>query len=101
MTFDVGRPPTDHALARLRANTLRPSESIGRLFKPFTQVDGAYAKKHEGVGLGLSICKSIVEAYGGTIGIDSAFGVGTTVVGHFPPRRSGPDPERESYAIAA
>jgi signal transduction histidine kinase len=78
-----------------------PSESIGRLFKPFTQVDGAYAKKHEGVGLGLSICKSIVEAYGGTIGIDSAHGVGTTVVVRFPPQRRGPPPERESDAIAA
>jgi len=78
-----------------------PSESIGRLFKPFTQADGAYAKKHEGVGLGLSICRSIVEAYGGTIGIDSAVGVGTTVVVRFPPQRSGPPPERESDAIAA
>ena len=62
---------------------------------------GAYAKKHEGVGLGLSICKSIVEAYGGTIGIDSAIGVGTTVVVRFPPERSGPPPERERDAIAA
>jgi signal transduction histidine kinase len=78
-----------------------PSESIDRLFKPFTQVDGAYAKKHDGVGLGLSICKSIVDAYGGTIGIDSAVGVGTTVVVHFPPERSGPHPERASAAIAA
>jgi signal transduction histidine kinase len=78
-----------------------PSDSIGRLFKPFTQVDGAYAKKHEGVGLGLSICKSIVEAYGGTIGIDSEHGVGTTVVVRFPPQRSGPPPERASDAIAA
>jgi len=78
-----------------------PSESIGRLFKPFTQVDGAYAKKHEGVGLGLSICKSIVEAYGGTIGISSEYGVGTTVVVRFPPERSGPPPERASDAIAA
>ncbi len=78
-----------------------PSASIGRLFKPFTQVDGAYAKKHEGVGLGLSICKSIVDAYGGTIGIDSALGVGTTVLVRFPPPRSGPPPERRSDAIAA
>jgi signal transduction histidine kinase len=78
-----------------------PSESIGRLFKPFTQVAGAYAKKHEGVGLGLSICKSIVEAYGGTIGIDSALGVGTTVVVRFPADRSGPPPERAHESIAA
>jgi signal transduction histidine kinase len=76
-----------------------PNEAIGRLFRPFTQVDGAYAKKHEGVGLGLSICKSIVEAYGGTIGIESAFGVGTTVLVRFPPDRSGPD--RENTANAA
>jgi signal transduction histidine kinase len=78
-----------------------PSESIGRLFKPFTQVDGAYAKKHEGVGLGLSICKSIVEAYAGTIEINSEYGVGTTVLVRFPLQRSGPPPERASDAIAA
>jgi signal transduction histidine kinase len=76
-----------------------PNEAIGRLFKPFTQVDGAYARKHEGVGLGLSICKSIVEAYEGTIAINSAFGVGTTIVVRFPPPRSVPP--TESAAIAA
>jgi two-component system phosphate regulon sensor histidine kinase PhoR len=73
-----------------------PKEAIGTLFKPFTQVDGAYAKKHEGVGLGLSICKNIVDAYGGTIGIDSEVNVGTTVVVRFPPRQG--IPERESIA---
>ncbi len=79
-----------------------PSEAIGRLFKPFTQVDGAYIRKHEGVGLGLSICKSIVEAYGGTISISSELGVGTTVLVRFPPQRSGPHPERAGGdAIAA
>jgi signal transduction histidine kinase len=78
-----------------------PSESIGTLFRPFTQVDGAYDKKHEGVGLGLSICKSIVEAYGGTISLDSALGIGTTVLVRFPPERSGPRPEREGGAAIA
>ena len=78
-----------------------PEEAIGRLFRPFTQVDSAYAKTHEGVGLGLSICKSIVEAYGGTISLDSALGVGTAVVVRFPPERSGAHAPRAGRAIAA
>jgi two-component system cell cycle sensor histidine kinase PleC len=78
-----------------------PNEAIGRLFKPFTQVDGVYARKHEGVGLGLSICKSIVDAYGGTIAIDSAFGVGTTIVVRFPPQRSGRNAEPAAQAAIA
>ncbi len=77
-----------------------PSQAIGGLFKPFSQVDGAYAKKHEGVGLGLSICKSIVDAYGGKIAIDSTLGVGTAVVIRFPPERSGPHAAHQGVIAA-
>ena len=45
---------------------------------------GAYAKKHEGVGLGLSICKSIVERHNGALSIASSEGVGTTVTVKIP-----------------
>jgi signal transduction histidine kinase len=68
-----------------------PKEAIETLFKPFTQADRTYAKKHEGVGLGLSICKNIVDAYGGMIDIDSEVDIGTTVVVRFPPRQGIPE----------
>lgn len=50
---------------------------IGRLFTRFTQLEAGQMKR-VGIGLGLSIAKSIIEAHGGHIGVESEPGRGST-----------------------
>lgn len=56
-----------------------PEDQIGKLFAPFTQVDDSLSRKYQGAGLGLSIVKHLVELMGGSIGLESTLGQGTTV----------------------
>ena len=56
-----------------------PDSQIGEIFEPFTQADNSAARRHEGTGLGLPITKALVELHGGSLILDSAVGVGTTV----------------------
>jgi PAS domain S-box-containing protein len=51
-------------------------EDCSRLFKRFSQVKGAQASS--GVGLGLYICRLLVEAHGGRIWVESTLGQGST-----------------------
>ena len=60
-----------------------PEDKQGTLFRRFQQVE---REKHEqqGIGVGLYLARSIVEANGGELAIDSAEGQGTTVTVRFP-----------------
>jgi PAS domain S-box-containing protein len=56
-----------------------PAWAHEKLFKTFSQVDMSTTRASGGVGLGLAICKSLVEALGGRIGLESQEGQGTTI----------------------
>ncbi len=59
-----------------------PESSIGSIFESFTQASSDTTRKFGGTGLGLTIVKKLIELQGGTIGIRSKVGEGTTFFFH-------------------
>jgi two-component system OmpR family sensor kinase len=58
------------------------------MFARFARADAARARSNGGVGLGLSIARAIVEAYGGTIAFDPSRRIGARVVVRIPISRA-------------
>ncbi len=68
---------------------------IERVMAPFRQADGSLARHYEGVGLGLTLSKSLAELHGGTLTLSSRLGEGTTAAVVFPPQRVLPPARTE------
>lgn len=54
-----------------------PEDKINSIFERFVQVDKSLTRDHEGSGIGLSLVKSLVDLYGGTISVESMVDCGT------------------------
>jgi signal transduction histidine kinase len=59
-------------------------EDENRLFIEFQQLDASAAKHYKGTGLGLALTKRIVEAQGGSVGVRTEFGAGSTFYAKLP-----------------
>lgn len=57
-----------------------PEDKAGDIFKKFYQIDTSLTRRHRGSGLGLTICKGIVEAHGGKIWLDTNYRAGACMI---------------------
>jgi ABC-type amino acid transport substrate-binding protein/nitrogen-specific signal transduction histidine kinase len=74
-------------------------EDIGKLFKSFQQLDTGISRRYEGTGLGLSVCKRILDMLGGDIRVKSQYRKGSTFTFTLPlnPEEKNDEKENPDY----
>jgi signal transduction histidine kinase len=54
------------------------SGDLERIFEPFTQIDSTSTREAGGTGIGLYVCRTLADALGGRIGVESVLAKGST-----------------------
>jgi signal transduction histidine kinase/DNA-binding response OmpR family regulator len=85
ITLTVERSGDDHLLFSVNDTGIgiKP-EHMSKLFREFSQADSSTTRKYGGTGLGLAITKRFCEMLGGTIGVESVYGAGSTFTVRLP-----------------
>ncbi|KPV54304.1 hypothetical protein SE17_04570 [Kouleothrix aurantiaca] len=80
-----------HLSVRVRDSGIGIAEtSHQQIFQPFHQADGTTTRRYGGIGLGLAICKRVVEHMDGALGVESSPGHGATFWFQLPLRKAAP-----------
>jgi PAS domain S-box-containing protein len=77
VSITVAETETDIEIGIVDRGPGIPPSQVDSIFEAYKQVEGQDVKKKGGTGLGLTICKNIIEAHGGTIGVTSELGKGS------------------------
>ncbi len=72
VTVDIDRDAKGDVVVRVIDTGIGiPEDKLKTIFEPFTQVDAALSRRHDGIGLGLSIARSLVQLHGGRMWIEN------------------------------
>ena len=77
-----------------------PAERLGDIFTAFTQAEQSTTRRFGGTGLGLSIAERLVAAMGGSVGVESRVGEGSTFWARIPVEGAEPAPAQRVHRTA-
>jgi two-component system sensor histidine kinase RpfC len=104
LTVEQVKDTTDGVTARFEVRDTGvgiPEEAQPRIFERFVQADDSTTRRYGGSGLGTTIAKELVELMGGTIGVKSKLGEGSSFWIEIPLLRDTPSVEAATEPIAA